>query len=134
MSKNKTFKITLSALAFLLLATGGVAYAASEQGTERSENRSNRGNSEEMVARREARRSAVENNDYEAFLEIAENSFRQVEVHEELFNRLVEAHSLREEGEYGAGRAIMEELGFSKRNRGHRGNGLRDGSGMGRNK
>jgi hypothetical protein len=177
MKEHRTLKITLSALAFLVLS-GGVAYAASGPGLykfrELSEeqqetlgeardlresgdiegahklmekagipilgngdgirdnnglgngNKSgNRGNdrngigmrprfSQELMAHREDVREAIENNDYDKFVELTENSPREVDITEDTFDKLVTAHSLRVDGNYEEARQIMDELGYRR--------------------
>lgn len=145
MNTNKTLKITLPALAFLLLSVG-TAYAASDQGFQRFTNLSDtqrdvleesrelrqdgdweaarelvenagidiprfrRGPaSEEMMEKHEAVRLAIENDDYDSFLELTEDSPMQVEISEDDFNKIVEAHALRVAGDYDGARKIMED-------------------------
>lgn len=73
-----------------------------------------RGFSDRMMQNRDDIREAVENNDYNAFLSLVEDSPRHIEISEDDFNRLVEAHALRIEGDFEGAREIMDELGFSR--------------------
>lgn len=60
----------------------------------------------------EAVRTAVENNNYEAFkVVVADSPFAEKIDSEEKFKKLVEAHTLREQGKYDEAKAIMTELG-----------------------
>lgn len=69
-------------------------------------------------------REAIENNDYEAFQKLAENTPFANMISEETFNKRVETHQLREAGDYQGAREIMQEIGAGK--------GFRDGSENGR--
>ncbi|MFT5180034.1 MAG: hypothetical protein ACI9GH_000330 [Candidatus Paceibacteria bacterium] len=79
--------------------------------------------SEELMEKHEDIREAVENGDYDLFLELTEDSPRHIEINEDTFNRLVEAHALRQAGDHEGAREIMEELGLDKHPRfgGHHG-------------
>lgn len=150
MNTNKTLKITVSALAFLVLSAGSV-YAYSGQQFRRfdeltdeqivilEEARALRedgdiesaheliedagldmprlrghGFPKKLNEKHEAIRKAIETDDYEAFLDITEDSRMQVEVDEEVFNKMVEAHSLRVGGDIEGAREIMDSLGFER--------------------
>lgn len=70
---------------------------------------------------REAVKEAVEDNDYDAFLEAVEGTKMADKIDSEAdFDRLVEAHELREAGDREGAREIMEELGFDKPGKNHR--------------
>ncbi len=71
---------------------------------------------------KEAVHEAVENNDYEAFLEAVEGSpIADIVTSEDDFDLFVEAHELRAEGDKEAAKEIMAELGFpEKEGRGHK--------------
>ncbi len=76
--------------------------------------------------------TAIENEDYEAFLEaVAGSPLSDIITTEDDFARFVEAHTLRVEGEHQAAREIMEDLGFEPKERdgkGHRMHrGMHDG-------
>ncbi len=80
---------------------------------------------EHRQANREAVREALENNDYDAYLEVVAGSPRADLIDStDDFEKLVEAYELREAGDKEAAREIMEELGFERpegKDRGHRG-------------
>jgi hypothetical protein len=60
----------------------------------------------------EAVRTAVENEDYEAFkVVVADSPFAEKIDSEEKFKKLIEAHALRAEGKHDEAKAIMAELG-----------------------
>jgi len=61
---------------------------------------------------REAAHTAVENNDYAAWAAAVAGSPRADQVDATTFNKLVEAHNLREAGDHEGAREIMKELGF----------------------
>ncbi len=62
----------------------------------------------------EAVRTAVENNDYNAWVKaIADRPIADV-ITEDNFSQLVEAHTLRDAGDMEGAREIMEELGIDK--------------------
>ena len=88
---------------------------------------------EQMREHKAAVRDAVESNDYEAFVEAVEGTpMADVIDSEDDFTKLVEAHSLREAGDYEGAKTIMEELGFDKGDRGPGGFGKgRHGFGKG---
>ena len=70
-----------------------------------------------LMENREEVKKAIEDGDYDTFVELTEDSPRNIEIDEDTFNKLVEAHSLRMEGDHEAARKIMEEIGFD---RGHK--------------
>ena len=72
---------------------------------------------------REAITAAVEDNDYEAFQEAIDGSpIADIVTTEDDFEKFVEAHELREDGEREEAREILEELGFEGKKRfGHGG-------------
>lgn len=59
---------------------------------------------------REAFDAALEANDYEAFAELVANTPMADDLTQEVFAKLVEAHTLREAGDDDGARAIMEAL------------------------
>lgn len=61
---------------------------------------------------REDVRTALENNDYDAFLVAITGSPMEETMTSEIFSKMVEAHNLRQEGDFEASREIMKELGF----------------------
>ncbi len=64
----------------------------------------------------EAVKTAIENNDYAAFISaVADTPMADVIDTEADFAKLVEAHELREAGDHDGARAIMDELGFEGR-------------------
>ena len=83
--------------------------------------------SEEMMKNRDDIREAIENADYETFLELTENSPREIVMSEETFNKLVEAHSLRVDGDFEGAREIMDEIGWGGPKEGGRGQGRENG-------
>lgn len=71
----------------------------------------------------DAVKTAIENNDYQAFAEATADAPFADNINEETFAKLVEAHNLREAGDHEGAKAIMEELGihpmpFMKHHRG----------------
>jgi len=70
--------------------------------------------SQEIIEKHKEIREAIENDDFELFLELTEESNREIEVDEEVFNKIVEAHSLRVEGDHEGARELMKEIGFGK--------------------
>jgi len=61
---------------------------------------------------REEARTAVEANDYDAFLLAIAGSPKEETMTPEIFAKMVEMHALKEAGDYEGARAIMEELGI----------------------
>jgi hypothetical protein len=78
-------------------------------------------------------RDAVEANDYDAYLTAITDTPKADEALSEAdFAKLVEAHALREAGDYEGSRAIMDELGIGgPQGKGHGGRGGHGGFGMG---
>jgi hypothetical protein len=78
--------------------------------------------------KKEAVQAALQNGDYDAFLEAVEGSplSNTVDTPEE-FALFTEAHDLREAGDKQAAREIMEELGFEGKMHGHGMKGDREG-------
>ena len=70
-------------------------------------------------AKHEAIRTAVENNDYDAFVAATEGT-PMADIDADTFAKMVEAHNLREAGDHEGARALMEELGI-KHMKGHKG-------------
>jgi DNA-binding transcriptional MerR regulator len=81
---------------------------------------------------RKAVQEALENEDYDAYLEAVADTPRAGLIDSESeFEKLLEAHELREAGDHEGAREIMSELGFEKpEGYGHKG-GMRDGEGRG---
>ncbi len=63
-------------------------------------------------------KEAIENQDYEQFLELTKNSPRHQKITEEQFNKMVEIHKIFESGDKEAAKEMMKELGFKKGPRG----------------
>ena len=83
----------------------------------------------EMKEVHKAVRDAVDNNDYAAFQIAVEGTKKAEHIEdEEDFAQLVEAHALKEAGDYEGARAVMEELGFPEK-QGKRGHGMGKGFG-----
>lgn len=61
---------------------------------------------------RAAMDAALKNNDYETFSSLVAGTPMEEEVTEAVFAKMVEAHRLRDAGDYEGARAIMEELGL----------------------
>ena len=94
----------------------GKGFGAQGQGAGNEEYRAERtAQRQEKQEMRNVAREAVENNDYEAFLEARPDNVAFPEISEETFASIVEAHELRESGDYEGARAIMEGLGFPMR-------------------
>jgi len=68
---------------------------------------------------REKMDAALEAGDYEAYSELVAGSRMADKVTEEIFDKLVEAHDLRQDGDMEGAREIMNELGFDKGGIGH---------------
>lgn len=65
------------------------------------------------ATRREAVRSAIERNDFAAFQSaIGDSSYQHAINTEAEFNAIVHAHELREQGDYKAARAVLENAGI----------------------
>lgn len=81
----------------------------------------------------EAVKKAIDNEDYDAYLEAVADTPRADLIDSESdFEKLLEAHELREDGDHEGVREILSELGFEKpEGRGHKG-GMRSGDGEGR--
>lgn len=61
-------------------------------------------------------KEAIENNDYDAFVEATEDKSWADRVTEDVFETFVEAHELREDGDKEGARALIKELGLRKGN------------------
>jgi len=70
--------------------------------------------SAESRERHDAIRAAIEAGDYDAFLEVIDDAPHDIDLDEDTFNKLVEAHALRMDGDHNGARAIMEEIGFPR--------------------
>lgn len=83
-------------------------------------------------AAHEAMRSAIEAEDYDAFLEaIADTPFADAITSEEDFEKFVEVHELRESGDHEGAEEIMSELGIERPEGGRGGHGGFGGPGKG---
>lgn len=81
---------------------------------------------------REKVHEALENNDYEAFLEAVQGSpLEDIIDTENEFDQFMEAFDLRQAGDYEGAREIMDELGIERPGGFGHGHGLRDGNGLG---
>lgn len=65
-----------------------------------------------METRREEMDQVFESGDYNAYLELVAGTPMEGKVSEDDFDKLAEAHNLRQSGDYEGARAIMEELGL----------------------
>ena len=74
-------------------------------------------------ATHEAARTAIENNDYNAWAAAVAGTPQADKVDATTFSKLVAAHSLREAGDHEGARAIMQELGLER----HHGKGGKRG-------
>ncbi len=71
--------------------------------------------------KREAVHTALENGDYNAFMEaVAESPLAEKITSEADFARLVEAHELKEDGDYEGAQEIFSELGIERAEKGER--------------
>lgn len=69
----------------------------------------------ERAEHRKAIKAAIDSEDYEAYLEaVADTPRADLIDSESKFEKLVEAHQLREAGNHEAAKEIMEDLGFQK--------------------
>lgn len=66
----------------------------------------------QMSERHEKVEQAIEEGDYDRFVELTGDMPHEFEMDEDTFNKLVEAHSLRVEGDHEGARAILDEIGF----------------------
>jgi hypothetical protein len=66
----------------------------------------------EMKENHEAMRTAIEMEDYDAFVEAAGDAPFIDEVTPEFFEKFIEAHTLRETGDFEGAKAVMNELGL----------------------
>jgi len=73
-----------------------------------------------MSERHEEVEQAIEEGDYDRFIELTGDMPQKFEIDEDTFNKLVEAHSLRVEGDFEGAREIMDEIGFHPGGHGHR--------------
>ncbi len=89
-------------------------------------------------ADKEAMRTAIENNDFNAWKTAMESRISEKQgrlselsgkLNEDTFNKMVQAHQLRQDGKYDEAKTIMEGLGMPL---GRGGNGLGLGQGQGR--
>lgn len=89
---------------------------------------------EQRAEHREAVKSALDAEDYDAYLDaVADTPRADLIDSEDDFEKLVEAHELREAGDREGAKEIMEELGFEKpAGHGHGHGGGQKGSGEGR--
>lgn len=110
-----------------LMLIGGLSFAAF-QSASADENQDNSGMNLQREGQRqgpknEAVKEALENKDYEAFLEATNNEKRK-QITEEQFNAMIKAHELREEGNFEEARKVIEESGLEFGGRkGKRGSG-----------
>jgi hypothetical protein len=76
-------------------------------------------------AHREAMDAALEADDYSAFKALVADTPLAEKLTEDVFNKLVEAHTLREAGDFAGARTIMEtlDLGMGMEGFGHGGKG-----------
>lgn len=65
-------------------------------------------------AAREKLEAALEANDYESFVELSADAPFADSMNEDLFDKMVEAHDLRESGDEEGAREIMKGLGLEK--------------------
>ena len=66
-------------------------------------------------------KEALENDDYNAFVELTEDASFADQVDEDFFEALQEAHELRAEGDKEGAREVLEEAGIELPQKGHRG-------------
>ena len=76
------------------------------------------GEGSEMSEKHQEVEQAIEDGDYDRFIELTGDFPHKIEIDEDTFNKLVEAHALRVEGDHEGAREIMDEIGFHPR--GHR--------------
>ena len=74
---------------------------------------------------REAVKVALDANDYEAFIAVAQDGPFGDDVTEEIFEVLVEAHQLRQEGDREGARDVIEDAGIERGPRGDKDRGQR---------
>jgi len=93
-------------LALALVATTTMSVAYAQDASEPVE--------DEKPQHHQEMREALDNADYDAFRTVLENSFPLLKVYndESLFDKLVEAHQLKEAGDLEGAKEIMDELGI----------------------
>ena len=86
-----------------------------------------KGHVQEQLDRREHRQAikeALENDDYDAFVDVTSDAPFADQVDEDFFEALQEAHELREAGDYEGARGVLEEAGIDlPHHKKHRGKG-----------
>lgn len=109
MSKFKKSAIVIPAAVLLVAVSSiGTASAAEDEASKRVPQHEERGIHLEI-------KRAIASGDYEAFQNLIADAPFTVDVDEETFAKMVEAHTLMEEGEIEGAREIMNELGFPMR-------------------
>ncbi len=68
----------------------------------------------------DAVQKAIDDNDYQAFLDATKDHPGQQNITEDIFAKMVEANNLRKSGDVGGANALMKEIGFGPINRGER--------------
>jgi len=114
--------MTGSIVAVVLLATiGSVAASDSFKSEKQGFRNSTEDQKIEMGAHRAGMKEIMDAGDYDAFLEAVSDQPRAEErleeMTEEKFEKMVEAHKLRESGDIEGARGMMQKLGMSKRMR-----------------
>ncbi|MBD3300002.1 MAG: hypothetical protein GF347_01495 [Candidatus Moranbacteria bacterium] len=126
-SKNKLAltAFSLLAIAAVALTSIGIASADTQNGHRQP------GQGKGPGPRNKAVVEAIENNDYEAFLEAASDWPQGAEeITEEQFAIIVQAHNLRKEGNDEEAKELMAEAGLNRKGRMGRGQGQRNGEQM----
>jgi hypothetical protein len=109
MKKRTQLLSTIGMLTLLSVALMGTADASSGMGHGRGENRGARHN--------DPIHQAIESGDYQAFLSAKQKvgyGIATMDFTEAQFKRLIEAHTLREQGKVAEAEKIMKELGIQK--------------------
>lgn len=110
---RQTAKTTLVTLLALSLMIVGASVVSAKQGKVRYGKTLSSEQREEFSAKREAIQSAIDANDYNAWVELLKDKPKAEElVSEEKFSILVEAKKLRDAGDIDAARALVEDAGI----------------------
>ena len=106
-------KYIIGALALAAVLTIGVSSTYAQVGQRDGQDSRNE-NREEI-------HEAFENNDYQTFKEITSDAPFSDQITEEIFEKIAEAHELRQSGDHEGAKGIMESLGIDLPHKGHKG-------------
>ena len=108
----KTYNYYLSVVIIAILVTtiGVTSYASADDG---ESNENNYEGPRYRMEQGQEMKSALENNDYDAWKQALGDRFPADKINEQTFSKLVESFKLRQAGDFEQSRVIMEELGIS---------------------